>query len=156
MRHGWVLALGLSLCLVGCADDEVADTPPVTRVIELVERADNETVTDTGVVGDSVGDILTFANPLFDKANATKVGDDQGYCVRVVVGEAFECEWTAFLADGQITVSGPFYDAKESSLSIIGGTGAFKNASGEMALGFRQTPAPKIEYDFVYNVVLHD
>jgi len=156
MRHGLLLALGLSLFLVGCADEETnqVDDPPVTRLIELVEHADNETVTDTGMMGDSVGDILTFANPVFDKANATKVGTDQGYCIRVAAGEAWECEWTVFLADGQINVSGPFFDTKESSLSVTGGTGAFKNATGEMALGFRDVPAPKVEYDFVYNLTL--
>jgi hypothetical protein len=156
MRYQWVLVLGLSLSIVGCADDEVADAPPVTRVIELVEHAENETVTDTGAMGDSVGDILTFANPLFDKTNTTKVGTDQGYCIRVAAGESWQCQWTAFLADGQITVAGAFFDTKESTVAIIGGAGAFKNATGEMALGFRDVPAPKVEYDFVYTVVLDE
>jgi allene oxide cyclase len=156
MRYGLFLALGLSLFLVGCADEETkaVDDPPVTRVIELVEHAENETVTDTGMTGDSVGDILTFANDVYDKANTTKVGTDQGYCIRVVAGASWECEWTVFLADGQISVTGPFFDAKESTLTVTGGTGAFKNATGEMSLGFRDVPPPKIEYDFVYNLTL--
>lgn len=153
MRHGLLLALGVSLFLVGCAEEEV-DDPPVTRLIELVERADNETVTDNGMVGDSVGDILTFANEVYDKTNTTKMGTDQGYCIRVAVGAAWECEWTVFLADGQINVAGPFFDAKESFAAVTGGTGAFKNATGEMALGFRDVPPPKVEYDFVYNLTL--
>lgn len=156
MRREIWLALGLSLFLVGCGDAETqaVDDPPVTRTIELVEHADNETVTDTGMMGDSVGDILTFANPVFDKANATKVGTDQGYCIRVAAGESWECEWTVFLADGQISVTGPFFDTKESTLTVTGGTGAYKNATGEMALGFRDVAPPKVEYDFVYNLTL--
>jgi allene oxide cyclase len=153
MRYPWVLALGLSAFLIGCTDETVEPEPPVTRVIELVEHVESETVTDTGAMGDSVGDILTFANSLYDKANATKVGTDQGYCIRVSAGVSWECEWSAFLAEGQINVAGPFFDAKESTLTITGGTGAFKNASGEMALGFRQAPAPNVEYDFVYTVI---
>jgi len=156
MRYGWVLALGLSSFLVGCSEEQAVDEPPVTKTVELVEHADNETVTDTGAVGDSVGDILTFANPVFDKANATKVGTDQGYCMRITVGEAWECEWTVFLAEGQINVSGPFFDTKESTLSVTGGTGAYKNATGEMKLGFRTPPPPKVEYDFTYNLVLEE
>lgn len=153
MRHAALLALGLSFVLVGCADE---DDAPVTKIVEVVEHADNETITDTGAVGDSVGDIFTFANPVYDKANTTKVGTDQGYCIRIAAGEAWECEWTVFLAEGQISVSGPVFDAKESTLAVIGGTGAYKNASGEMALGFRMTPPPKIEYDFTYNLVLDE
>lgn len=158
MRYGSLLALGLSLCLVGCGEEEkvVEDDAPVTRLIELVEHADNETVADTGMANDSVGDIFVFSNPVFDKTNTMQVGTDQGYCIRIKVGEAWECEWTVFLTEGQITVTGPFFDKKESTLAVVGGTGAFKNASGEMKLGFRMAPDPEVEYDFIYNLILED
>ena len=52
-----------------------------------------------------------------------KVGTDQGYCLRVVAGASYECTWTTFLPGGQIVVAGPFYDAKDSTLAITGGTG---------------------------------
>jgi allene oxide cyclase len=160
MRHALPLALGFSFLLAGCAEDEKAAAPannePVTRLIELVEHADAEIITDVGMMGDSVGDIFTFSNPVFDKTNTTQVGTDQGYCIRIKAGEAWECEWTVFLMEGQITVTGPFYDAKESTLSVTGGTGEFKNASGEMKLGFRTPPPPEIEYDFIYNLILED
>ncbi|MDI1482760.1 dirigent protein [Polyangium sp. y55x31] len=146
-----------SAALVGCGDESNGQPAPdyVTRTIELVEHADNETVTHTdAAMMDSVGDILTFANPVFDKANANQVGTDQGYCLRTEVGKSWECEWTVFLADGQISVAGPFFDTEESELAITGGTGAYEQASGEMHLGFRDVPAPKVEYDFVYHVIV--
>jgi allene oxide cyclase len=104
------------------------------RTIALTEHADTDVTTDTGAAGDSVGDILTFANPVFDAADATQVGTDQGYCIRVVKGAAYECTWTTFLADGQIVVDGPFFDAKDSTLAITGGTGRYRGARGEMEL----------------------
>jgi hypothetical protein len=100
---------------------------------------------------DSIGDVLGFANPLFDSSNETKVGTDNGMCIRTAVGEAFECVWTASLDGGQITVEGPFYDAKDSTLAITGGTGDYKEASGEMTLHARNDKGT--EYDFTYNVV---
>ena len=54
--------------------------------MKFVEHADTDTVTDTGDEDDSVGDILTFANPIFDEANKNQVGTDNGWCVRTVVG----------------------------------------------------------------------
>lgn len=153
-----VLALGLSTALVGCGDETVTPSPdtPVVRTIAVVEHVVNEILTDHPPAGDSSGDVLTFANQLYDKANTKQVGTDQGYCLRVDVGKSFECTWTAFLTDGQITVSGPFFDAKESTLAITGGTGAYKDARGEMELGFRDTPMGTVEYDFVYNVRIDD
>ena len=53
-----------------------------------------ETTVDLGAKGDSVGDLLVFANKVFDAANKTQVGTDQGYCVRTVVGKSWECFWT--------------------------------------------------------------
>ena len=118
-------------------------------VIPLVERAVSDATTDTGAAGDSAGDILTFANPLYDQADAVQVGTDQGYCVRVVVGESYECTWTAFLDGGQIVVHGPFYDAKDSTLAVTGGTGAFKDARGTMELHARPGGT---SFDFVYRL----
>src|SRR6476646_9111974 len=107
------------------------------KAITVIEHATSDTTTDTGATGDSVGDVLTFANELFDAANAQKVGTDQGYCLRVVAGASYECTWTSFLPGGQIVVSGPFYDAKDSTLAITGGTGRYRNARGTMDLHSR-------------------
>ena len=100
----------------------------------MTEHADTDATTDTGASGDSAGDVLTFANPVFDAADRTQVATDQGYCIRTVAGSAYECNWTTFLPKGQLVVEGPFYDAKDSTLAITGGTGAYKNARGTMDL----------------------
>ena len=122
----------------------------VARTFTLVERATTDVVTDTGKKGDSAGDLLTFANDLYNASNTTKVGTDNGFCVRTVVGTAWECWWTATLAGGQITVQGPFYDAGDSNLAITGGTGIYKRARGFMTLHARN--AEGSEYDFTYHV----
>lgn len=118
--------------------------------IDLVERATSDAVLDTGAQGDSAGDILTFGNEVFDAANQNKVGDNNGWCIRTVVGKAWECFWTLSLQDGQITVAGPFTDGKDSILAITGGTGKYQNARGEMALHARD-PEGKA-YDFKYRL----
>ena len=117
--------------------------------LKLVEHAETDTVTDTGEEEDSVGDILTFANPVFDEANENQVGTDNGWCVRTAVGSAWECFWTITLKGGQITVEGPFLDAGNSVLAVTGGTGAYAGAKGEMALHARN--AEGTEYDFGYS-----
>jgi hypothetical protein len=119
--------------------------------LTVVEHADTDTVTDTGVKGDSVGDILTFANPVYDKDNKAQVGTDNGYCFRTVTGTAWECAWTLTLKDGQIMVQGPFYDASDSTLAITGGTGTYNNMRGEMKLHARNEKGT--EYDFTYTLV---
>jgi len=104
------------------------------KAITVVEHATTDTTTDTGAKDDSVGDILTFANDVFDSRDAKKVGTDNGYCLRTVKGAAYECNWTTILAGGQITVEGPFFDAKDSTLAITGGTGRYRGARGTMDL----------------------
>jgi len=121
------------------------------RTIAVIEHATTDTTTDTGAAGDTVGDILTFANEVFDAADATKVGTDNGYCLRTVTGTAaaYECNFTTTLDGGQITVEGPFFDAKDSTLAITGGTGRFRGARGEMELQSREKGA---KFAFVFHL----
>src|SRR3954469_13405792 len=63
------------------------------KTLTVVEHATTDTTTDTGAAGDTVSDVLTFANEVFNAADTTKVGTDQGYCIRVVKGAAYECNW---------------------------------------------------------------
>ncbi|HEX6118868.1 MAG TPA: allene oxide cyclase family protein [Dongiaceae bacterium] len=118
--------------------------------LKLVERATTDAVTDLGAKGDSAGDLLTFANPIYDEANAKEVGSDNGWCIRTAPGRAWECFWTLTLADGQITVEGPFLDAGDSVLAVTGGTGKYAGVRGEMKLHARD--AKGSEYDFVYSL----
>ena len=118
--------------------------------LKLVEHATSDAVTDLGAKNDSAGDVLTFANPIFDAKNEKQVGTDNGWCIRTVAGKAWECFWTLSLAKGQITVEGPYLDAGDSVLAITGGTGAYSNVRGEMALHARD--AKGSEYDFVYTL----
>jgi Allene oxide cyclase len=104
------------------------------KTIHVVEHATTDTVTDLGPAGDSAGDLLTFANEIFDAADVHKVGTDQGYCVRTEAGKSWECNFTTFLAKGQITIEGPFFDADDSTFAITGGTRAYRNARGSMEL----------------------
>ena len=140
-----VIFAGASVCVLS-ASKGLANPISLT----LIEHAETDTTTDTGKAGDSVGDILTFANKVFDAKNEKQVGTDNGFCLRTVAGEAYECNWTAFLADGQITAEGPFYDAKDSILTVTGGTGAYDGMHGQLKLHARD--AKGSEYDFVYEI----
>lgn len=122
----------------------------MAETISVVEHAETDATTDTGKAGDSVGDILTFSNKVFDDRNDKQVGTDNGFCLRTVVGEAYECNWTTFLADGQIAAEGPFYDAKDSILTITGGTGAYDGMHGQLKLHARD--AKGSEYDFIFEI----
>jgi allene oxide cyclase len=120
------------------------------KTIHVVEHATTDAVTN-GTAGDDAGNILTFANDVFNAADTAKVGTDQGYCVRVVVGTSWECNWTTFLPGGQITVEGPFLDAGDSVVAITGGTGAYINVRGSMDLKFHN-PAGTA-FDFVFHLI---
>jgi allene oxide cyclase len=120
------------------------------NTIHVIEHATTDAVTN-GSPADAVGNILTFGNDVFDSANASKVGTDQGSCIRIVVGKSWECTWTTLLPAGQLMVEGPFYDTADSTLAITGGTGAYRNVRGSMDLHARN-PAGT-EYDFVFHII---
>jgi allene oxide cyclase len=116
--------------------------------IHVVEHAATDATAHIGAKPDNRGDVLTFTNDIFDAANKTKVGSDNGFCIRTAIGKAFECLWTTTLAGGQITVEGPFLDAGDSVLAITGGTGKYAGAKGEMALHARDAKGSAYDFRF--------
>ncbi|MCL4296984.1 MAG: Allene oxide cyclase [Anaerolineae bacterium] len=125
-------------------------TAQTSRTLHFVEHADNDAFVDNGPKGDSVGDMVISANAVFDKTNKKKVGTDNGYCVRTVVHQAFECIMTLILADGQLHVEGPLYDTKDSVVTIIGGTGAYLDATGQMKVHARNDEGT--EFDLIFEI----
>ena len=117
--------------------------------IHVVEHALTDAVSN-GTQADALGNVLTFANPVYNAADTKKVGTDNGFCVRSVKGKAWECMWTTFLPNGQLTVEGPFSDTGNTKLAITGGTGAYSNARGWMGLIFHNAKGTK--FDFVFHV----
>ena len=117
----------------------------------VVERPVGETTIDLGAKGDSPGDLLVFANKIYDAANKTQVGTDSGYCIRTAVGKSWECFWTLTLQEGQITIEGPYLDTGDSLMAVTGGTGKYAGAKGSMKL-HPKDPTPTA-YDFTYDLL---
>ena len=93
-----VLAAAVSAWAGGSGNDDRSGNSGKT--LTVVEHATTDATTDTGDPGDTAGDVLTFANDVFNAADTAKVGTDQGYCIRVVKGASYECNWTTLLPGG--------------------------------------------------------
>jgi hypothetical protein len=118
--------------------------------VHVVEHAITDTEIPTGGGKDVKGNILTFNNPVYNVADKKRVGHDEGFCTRIAPKQGiWECLWTTFLKAGQITVQGPFYDTRNSVLSITGGTGAYRSSRGQMRLLSRNGGK---EYDFIFEL----
>jgi allene oxide cyclase len=110
-------------------------TAGASQTIKLSERVADEILTHTnGKSDDSSGDLLTFANNLFDHDNKRSAGRDEGFCVRTRPGKTWFCNLSLILSGGQITTSGPFLDEGNSVLVVVGGSGAYVGARGILNL----------------------
>jgi allene oxide cyclase-like protein len=104
---------------------------PQTLVTIADGRVSPAQYSDIGASGDSVGDILSFDQPLLD-LDMKKIGNNSGACIRTRIDHSFQCQWTLTFENGSIQVAGHEYDKGTSNLSIIGGTGKYSGISGEM------------------------
>jgi allene oxide cyclase len=144
-----MLELSIRLCAAAVL---LAALPAMAaEKISVVERPVGETTVHRSADRDTVGDLLVFANKVYDAADKVEIGSDQGYCVRTVVGKSWECFWTLLLKAGQITVEGPFMDSGDSLFAVTGGTGKYAGARGSMKLHPRD--ATPTGYDFIYDLL---
>lgn len=121
-----MLAVASLLVLVGC-------TQPSTETMVTIADAREQSAQflDLGENGDSVGDILTFDQPLLD-ADMNAIGNNSGICIRTRAEHSFQCQWTLTLDNGSIQVAGREFDQGTSLISIVGGTGDYSGITGEM------------------------
>jgi hypothetical protein len=147
-------SLGLALAVIGCAAVVVGivavrartdSAAPTAGRFTVVEH--NHTDASEAARGGSLGDVVAFANPVYNAGDTAQVGSDQGSCIRTRLGVAWQCSWTTFLSGGSILVEGPYYDSADSTLAITGGTGTWSGARGEMLLHARGST-----YDFTFEV----
>jgi allene oxide cyclase len=153
MRKSIVVGLGAVVIATSAVTGTALASSPKHHqggTFTVVEHAVTDSTADTGPAGDSLGDVLAFANPIFDATNTRQVGTDNGSCIRTAVGVSYECSWTTSLPGGSIMVSGPFLDAGDSTLAVTGGTGTYREASGEMHLHARD--AGGSSYDFTFSL----
>ena len=147
-----IAALGATIVLAATIA-AVARTPDLADPVRIhvIEHATTDTVVDTDGDGtDSTGDLLTFHNRVFNASNTRAVGRDQGQCVRIDPDRGtWECNFTTILGGDGVTVEGPFYDTRDTSVfSVIGGFGRFRNARGQLVLHPRSGG-----FDFIFNLI---
>jgi hypothetical protein len=154
--HRRTLALAATAILVAGAVAAATSSAKQSRAhasgttVHVIEHAITDTEIPSGGGKDVKGNILTFNNPVYNVANTAQVGHDEGFCNRIAPKQGiWECLWTTFVKGGQITVQGPYYDTRNSVLSITGGTGAYRDSRGEMALLSRDGGK---EYDFIFKL----
>ena len=121
-----------SALLSSCTDKQTIQT--LTTIADA--RSHPAHLSDLTDEGDSVGDVLSFDQPLLDENMAT-IGNNSGSCIRTRVGHSFQCQWTLTFINGEnvtgsIQVAGREHDTGTSVISIIGGTGTYSGVSGEM------------------------
>ena len=141
-----VLATALTISFAGNRTRAV--TQPTS--FRVIEHANTDAYTDTGKTGDSQGDLLTWYNPIYDATNSKQIGHDQGDCIRVSVRKgSWECRWLTFIQGrGAIMVEGAFFDDRDSTLAVTGGTMEFRNARGSMKLSARNAKGTAYNFDF--------
>jgi hypothetical protein len=155
-QHRGTLALSATAALTagaivaGTSSAKPTQAHAAGATVHVIEHAITDTEIPSGGGKDVKGNVLTFNNPVFNVADKKRVGHDEGFCTRIdpKLG-IWECLWTTFLKAGQITVQGPFYDTRNSALSITGGTGAYRNNRGQMRLLSRNGGK---EYDFIFQL----
>jgi allene oxide cyclase len=139
MRSSRMIGAGvIAVAVLGLAAASVGAHPDIASPMEIhvIEHAISDTVTDTGAAGDT--------------SDSTRVGRDQGDCIRIVPGRSWECRFVTRLAGGSLTVEGPFFDTHNSVLAVTGGTGVYRNARGAMTLKSR---AGGTEFDLIFHLI---
>jgi allene oxide cyclase len=115
-----------------------------------IDKVTTASVVDIGDPGDSVGDIRTSHDHLYD-GSGKLIGRTLSDCTRVRPNTgAWECRWTIqILGKGSLTLEGPILDRGNSVLAVTGGTGAFLSARGQVLLRQKSSSRWGLRFELV-------
>ena len=109
-----MLLLAFSMAPAAASAQPPGDHERPWKVLHFFERGEGDLAfIDLGAPGPSIGDRLTFSNPIFN-TDGQRVGRDGAECVIVRIDptepparqQIVQCTISVQLADGQITVQG--------------------------------------------------
>jgi hypothetical protein len=144
-RSTWVVGLGVAAVLVGgavsasaaptAASEPSAAKSSVLRY-DIAFRPFAENYVDVGTPGAGIGDMLVFQDQILDRGR--QVGIQGGTCTvtALLAGGHFQthCVGTVSLPGGQIAFQGLVTDAPEKHMAVVGGTGRFRDAGGDLTV----------------------
>jgi hypothetical protein len=143
-RSTWVVGLGVIAVVVGGAVSASAAPTATTASAakstvlryDIAFRPFEENVVDVGTPGAGVGDMLVFQDRILD--HGRQVGVEGGTCTitALLEGGHFQtnCVGTVSLAAGQIAFQGLVTDAPDKHMAVVGGTGRYRDAGGELTV----------------------
>ena len=102
---------------------------------DVVFRPQVDNYVDVGTPGPGVGDQLVFQDRIL--ARGRDVGVQGGSCtITALLADGFQisCVGTVALPGGTIAFQGLATDAPEKRLAVVGGTGRYRGASGELTV----------------------
>jgi hypothetical protein len=136
-----VAAVALAGTAYASASEPDDRTPHKQRTIRLVEKSQvaRPTVIDVGEPGLSAGDDVVVRDEVLYEGGEP-AGVLRQACTVVDVGSSLltstaECVGSLALAQGTLTIAGPFLPVSpEQALAVTGGTGVFRAARGETVI----------------------
>jgi hypothetical protein len=126
-----VVLIGLATAPLTVSSAQVGPSETLTVILTFLKFKP----IDLGAPGESPGDVVLFKDALWDETQTERIGTDWGEC-RLNFGGVYTCNITSEI-DGRGTITGTgamsFAD-EERVVPVTGGTGDFRNASGESVL----------------------
>lgn len=130
------------------ADKVGAAAAARSDVLILRGRTVRDAEVDINNDGFGPGDFFMFEEKLFDQDGTERVGRDSVRCEARI--RTFSCEGTLRIAHkGKIMISGALFRENDLTLAVVGGTGAYKSASGQ----FNVFDLPRGEVLFVIHLL---
>jgi hypothetical protein len=131
--HCCVLVLCGGL-LVVCSAAASSGGPPDVKIIKTIQRAAAFTTVDADHNGKpSIGDYSVAQVVHLSPKTGKAIGGGTAICTQVnASGSLFDCQGEDHFAGGEIREAGRFTISKGFRLAILGGTGIYEGASGEL------------------------